>query len=228
MGSVALGRWDQLLAVRRFSAGMRHAVELLPAIDELCRANQITSAQVADLYVSAGPGSFTGLRIGITVARTLAWSCGMRAVRVPTLDVVAQNALDTSEPPPNLGVILDAKRSKVYAAAYILDGGAYRRVADAAECEPEAFFRTLPRPAALIGEGIPFMRPALARSGLPILPEETYTAKAEIVHRLGHRLAAAGRYDDPRQLIPIYVRRPEAEEVWERRHGRDASSPKPG
>ncbi len=223
LGGVALGRGDEVLAVRQFSAGMRHAVELLPTIDELCRQNELTSADLSDLYVSGGPGSFTGLRIGIALARTLAWSCGIRVVRVPTLDVVAQNALELAQPPRHLGVILDAKRNKVYAASYVLEADGYRRLDEAAERDPDAFFRDLPRPAALVGEGALYARSAVARSGLSVLPKETYVARAEVVYRLGRRRAAADQYDDPRELTPIYVRRPEAEEVWERRHGQSAS-----
>jgi tRNA threonylcarbamoyladenosine biosynthesis protein TsaB len=224
LGSVVLGRGDEILAARQLSGGMRHAVELLPTIDKLCRQKGLTSADLSDLYVSGGPGSFTGLRIGISLARTLAWSCGIRVVRVPTLDVVAQNALEVAQPPPLLGVLLDAKRKKVYAASYVLEAQDYRRVDEPAERDPDAFFSSLSRPAALIGEGIPYARAAVARSGLPVLPEETYVAKAEAVYRLGRRLAAAGRYDDPGELTPIYVRRPEAEEVWERRYGQSASN----
>lgn len=218
LGSVAVGRGAHLLQVTDFSTSLRHAVELLPSIERLCRGLGITPADIGELYVSGGPGSFTGLRISITVARTLAWAASVRVVRVPTLDVVAQNALDVDDPPPHLGVILDAKRQKVYAAAFTLRGSLYGRTTPPAECDPDTFFASLPRPAALMGEGIPYTNEAVARSGLRVLPEGTFRARAEVVHRMGFALASAGHYDDPGQLTPLYVRRPEAEEVWERRH----------
>ena len=190
-GSVALGSAADVLETAEFSTSLRHAVELLPTIKRLCRRWEIEAADVGELYVSGGPGSFTGLRIGITVTRTLGWAGGARVVRVPTLDVVAQNALDADDPPPNLGVILDAKRQNVYAAAFVLRAN-----------------------QRYTGE-------AVARSGLPVLPESTFRARAEVVHRLGFALASAGRYDDPGQVTPIYVRPPEAEEVWEQRQRKE-------
>jgi tRNA threonylcarbamoyladenosine biosynthesis protein TsaB len=229
IGGIALGRGDDIVAVATFSTAFNHAVELLPTIDRLCRAHGCEPSALSELYVSGGPGSFTGLRIGITLARTSAWSIGVRVVRVATLDAVAQNAVDFDPPPPTVGVVLDAKRRSVFAAAYRLTGDRYVSTAPAAECDPVTFLDSLAKPAAVTGEGVPFIAEALARvmgggaspvpGGLFVLPESLFRAKAEVVHRLGRERAAAGDFDDPAQLIPIYVRRPEAEEVWERRYG---------
>lgn len=216
-GSVAVGRGSQILEVASFSTALKHAVELLPTIDRLCRAQGISPTEIAELYVSGGPGSFTGLRIGITVTRTLAWSTGARVVRVPTLDAVAQNALGQDDPPQNLAVVLDAKRKKVYAAAFVLRNNAYERTTEPAECDPDTFLAALPRPGALIGEGIVYIHEPVGRSGLRVLPESTFRARAQVVYRLGLAQASAGKYAVPSQLIPIYVRRPEAEEIREQR-----------
>ncbi|NOT01079.1 MAG: tRNA (adenosine(37)-N6)-threonylcarbamoyltransferase complex dimerization subunit type 1 TsaB [Phycisphaerales bacterium] len=228
VGGIALGRDDDIVAAAAFNTAFNHAVELLPTVDGLCRAHGCEPSALSELYVSGGPGSFTGLRIGITLARTLAWSMGVRVVRVATLDAVAQNALDANPPPLNLGVVLDAKRKSVFAAAYRLIGNRYFSTAPAAECDPVTFLDCLPKPAAVTGEGVPFIAEALTRvmggppspdpGGLFVLPESLFRARAEVVYRLGRERAAAGDFDDPAQLIPIYVRRPEAEEVWDRRH----------
>ncbi len=217
LGSVALGRVADILQSVTFSGGLRHAVELLPTIDRFCRAEGVSPGDIGECYVSGGPGSFTGVRIGMTVARTLAMVGRVRVVRVPTLDVIAQNALQLDDPPPNLGVILDARRRRVYAAAFVLRGSRYERTTGPAEVEPARFLAELPRPGALIGEGVRYPAGAVKASGLVVLPERTHRARVEVVHVLGRGLAAAGRFDGPEQLIPIYVRRPEAEEVWERR-----------
>ncbi|HEY3243629.1 MAG TPA: tRNA (adenosine(37)-N6)-threonylcarbamoyltransferase complex dimerization subunit type 1 TsaB, partial [Phycisphaerae bacterium] len=76
IGSLALAHGDRLIDVRTFSTALRHAVELMPTLDALCRQHRVAPEQVGEVYVSGGPGSFTGLRIGITVARTLAWAGG--------------------------------------------------------------------------------------------------------------------------------------------------------
>ncbi len=218
IGSVAIGRGDNVVAVKSFSADQRHAVELLPTMDRLCREQGITPQDLSDCYVSGGPGSFTGLRIGITAARALALAGAVRVIRVPTLDVIAQNALDVDDPPPRLGVILDAKRKRIYAASYARNGRRYDRVTEPQECDPAAFLAALARSAALTGEGVLFAPDAVAAGGLHVLPPETYRARAEVVHRLARERAQRGDYDESRSLIPIYIRRPEAEEVWEKRH----------
>lgn len=220
IGSIALSKGPELIETAIFSAELRHAVELLPAIDSICRRHEIAPAELAEVYVSGGPGSFTGLRLGITVARTLVWAGRgrVRAVRVPTLDVIAQNCLQASPPPSNLVVLLDAKRQRVYAAAFVLDGPGYRRITEPAEWDPEELAATLPAGCAAVGEGIAYHQPAVERAGLTILPEELNRPRAEVVQALGSARSAAGEYDDLASLVPIYVRRPEAEEVWERRH----------
>ncbi len=218
VGGVALGVGGQIVRSDTFSATMRHAVELLPTLDRICQHENIAPTEVSEIYVSAGPGSFTGLRIGITVARTLAWTLGTRVVRVPTLDVVAQNARRVTDPPKHLCVVLDAKRNRVYAAVFDRQVDRYVRQTDPAEWDPVELFANLTPDTAIMGEGVPYISEQIRHSNLRILPDESFPALAHSVHELGHSAARQGRFDDPAKLIPIYVRRPEAEEIWERRH----------
>jgi tRNA threonylcarbamoyladenosine biosynthesis protein TsaB len=222
MGSVALSKGPQVLETVTFSTHLRHAVELLPTMDLLCRRHGVAPRGIEEAYVSAGPGSFTGLRIGLTVARTLAWSNGVRVVRVPTLDVVAHNAVELPDPPEDLVVLLDAKRERVYAAAFRLrtDPSTAQRLTDPAEWDIAKLAATLPAGCAALGEGIAYHKAAVDRAGWTVLPDELNRPRAEVVHKLGYASGGVGRFDDLGTLVPIYVRRPEAEEVWERRHGR--------
>jgi tRNA threonylcarbamoyladenosine biosynthesis protein TsaB len=218
IGSVALGIGPAVLETRTFSTPLRHAAELLPTVDRLCQDRDVKPDAIEEVYVSGGPGSFTGLRIGVTFARALALACGAKVVRVPTLKVIAQNALEAPPPPTTLAVVLDAKRRRVFAAPFALDSGAYAPTREPAELDPDVFFATLPRGCAVLGEGLAYHSEAVERAGLRLLPEALNRPRAEIVHRIGYREARNGRYDDTATLIPIYIRRPEAEEVWERRH----------
>src|SRR5947209_9406441 len=93
IGSVALVEGGgAVVAEEHFPHGLKHAAEILPMIDRLCRARGWKAADFEQLYVSAGPGSFTGLRIGITLAKTLAFAMGLKLVAVPTLRVLVENA----------------------------------------------------------------------------------------------------------------------------------------
>jgi tRNA A37 threonylcarbamoyladenosine modification protein TsaB len=151
----------------------------------------------------------------------LALACGSELVAVPTLEVVAQNALDVTPRAARLAVLLDAKRGRVYAAAFRLQGDGYYAVTEPQEVDPARFLaeqRSLDASCAVMGEGVPYHDRAVAASGLMILPEELYPPRVETVYRLGLRRAEEGSLADRRSLTPTYVRPPEAEEKWRERH----------
>src|ERR1043166_5745410 len=222
-GSVAVGRGAEVLGVRCFTRPRAHAVEFLPSIDELCREHRIAPAEIGLVFVSAGPGSFTGLRIGITAARTLALANGAKIVALPTLEVIAQNALDLSDAPQCVCVVLDAKRARVYTACFALSearngtDGKYAKYVpmDAPrEADPAAYLASQPRECAVLGEGVPYHQAAVSNSGLRILPPELFPPRVETVYRLGFARAMRGEFVPSRDLVPVYIRPPEAEEVW--------------
>jgi len=198
----------------------KHASDLLPVIDSLCRDAGVAPAELSEVYVSIGPGSFTGLRVGVTVARMLALAHGARVVAVPTLTVIAQNAQEADDPPDQLVVITDAKRRRVYAATFERQASRYAPLTDPAEHDPARLFAAQPRTCAILGAGVTEHREAVAASDLRLLPEPLFRPRARTVYALGYDLARCESYPNPRDLIPHYVRRVEAEERWEERHGR--------
>jgi tRNA threonylcarbamoyladenosine biosynthesis protein TsaB len=228
VGSVALGRGAEVLESRTLSRPKAHAQSaarpvslvatwFLPTIKALCEAHQVEPTHIERVYVSVGPGSFTGLRMGVTAARMIALGVGARVVGVPTLEVIAQNALDADPPPSGVAVVLDAKRSRVYTAAFVRQGGAYVATSEAIEADPFEFLAAQPDDCAVLGEGILYHRSTIERSIRRILPESLYRPRAETVYRLGFDRAERGWFSDQRTLIPTYIRPPEAEEVWERK-----------
>ncbi len=173
MGAVAVARGPQLLAQRQFTHGLRHAVELVPTIRDLTQAQGWKPADIQQVYISIGPGSFTGVRIAVTVARALNQAVGCRLVAVCTVDVLALNAPAEA---PHVAVILDAKRGQVFAARYRRAGvkeqvpasgaepplrvGPFIRTAGPVLADPCAFVDASPRPLALLGEGVAYHRAA--------------------------------------------------------------------
>ena len=218
VGSVALATGGELKQSAKFRADFSHAAELLPTIDELCRLLKWTPGDVDQVYLSIGPGSFTGLRIAVTLARTLALSIKADIVAVATLEVIAQNALLADEPPPHVAVLLDAKRRQVYSAAFERTEGRYARTVDACIADPIEFLKGLPQPVCVLGEGITYHREALACVAHTELPEALWPPRVETVLKLGYEKAQRGEFEQAAGLAPVYLRRPEAEEVWERRH----------
>jgi tRNA threonylcarbamoyl adenosine modification protein YeaZ len=133
LGSVALAAGDKLLAEARFSGPMRHSAEIFPAITDLLSRFSKKPGQIEHVYISVGPGSFTGLRIAVTFAKTLALANNSKIVAVDTLDCIAANVIDFAPPSPlpqlntqhstlntddRLAVILDAKRGQFFIAVY--------------------------------------------------------------------------------------------------------------
>ena len=236
IGSVAVACGPRVLAVREFSQSMRHAVELMPGIAELTSHQGWKPTDIDQVYVSVGPGSFTGVRIAIAMARAISQGVGARLVAVPTLDVLAANAPQGTV---NLVVLLDAKRGQVYAARYTADDGAIvgsnNKVAGQAIgparlrcttgpvlCDPAEFVRDSPKPLLLLGEGINYHRAALVAGGLDghfvcEAASELCQPAARQVHALGWRLASVGQFTPLEKLLPIYIRKPEAQEVWEKK-----------
>ena len=219
-GSVALAdACGQILASAGPLGVQAHASELMPAVERLLAEVGWKPDSITDVCVSIGPGSFTGLRVGVSVARTLAWSIGARIVAVPTLECLACNALSLDPPPPNLAVVLDAKSGRVFAAAFQLQGGGYVSAIDAQMDTPQGFLARCPRPLAVLGEGIPNHRQAILDRGATILDPALWWARAENVVRVGRVLSEAGRYTSAGDLLPHYIRRPDPEEKWQRSHG---------
>ena len=217
LGSVALGLGDTVCGKYDFATPRAHAVDFLPAIARLCRFHDVAPADLAYVFLSIGPGSFTGLRIAVSAARMIALSTHAKIVGVPTLTVIAQNANLLPHPPATVTVLLDAKRQRVYAASFRRISGIYRCDAVPEEVDPGAFLATRPASCPIPGEGVFAHREVTTRSGLGVLPMDHYRARAETVYALGLRMAKNGEIVHPRLLVPDYIRRPEAEERWEQR-----------
>jgi tRNA threonylcarbamoyladenosine biosynthesis protein TsaB len=218
IGSIATVMDEQVIAEEQFPHGLAHAAQIVSIIDRLCRAQQWKPRDIEHLYVSAGPGSFTGLRIGITLAKTMALATGVKIVAVPSVRVLAENAPAEAS---NLIIVLDAKRDQIFTASFQRAAGNQQR-AEWSEREPAhlddlpAMLARTPRPVHLLGEGIPFHEKFISKGDahVNLTPTDRWRARASAVARIGIELARQNQFADPLTLTPIYIRRPEAEEKY--------------
>lgn len=210
-GSVAIARDGKVLAETEFPHGLQHAAGIVSIIDRMLREANWRPADIRHVYVSAGPGSFTGLRIGITLAKTMAFALGARIVAVPTARVLAENAPADAR---HAVIVLDAKRDQVYAARYerTADGWMEREPAHVAALRD--VLARAPRPVYLIGEGMPYHRRFVPADdpGVVVTEPSAWRARATAVAEIGRCMALAGDFADPWKLTPVYIRPPEAEE----------------
>src|SRR5688500_17866096 len=115
IGSVAAVVDGAVVAEEAFAHGLQNAAQILPIIDRLTRAQSWTPRNVDELYVSVGPGSFTGLRIAVTLAKTMAMATGVKLVAVPTVRLLAENAPADAN---HVSIGLDAKRDQIFTARF--------------------------------------------------------------------------------------------------------------
>lgn len=215
VGSLALAVGTELLAVQEFQRNMRHVAELLPAMDRATAKLGWRAQDLDEVYVSAGPGSFTGLRIGITVAKTLAMACTVRLVAVSSIEIIAANAPADAM---HVGVVLDAKRGQVFAGRFERRNGQLARTLKACLMDPSTFVSQSAKPILLLGEGIKYHQDALKAESVQLGPESLWQPKAQAVCKIGWVMGRRGEFTDPASLGPIYLRVPEAQELWNKRH----------
>jgi tRNA threonylcarbamoyladenosine biosynthesis protein TsaB len=163
---------------------------------------------VEGLAVSIGPGSFTGLRIGLSLAKGIAYAGNLPIAAVPTLEALAWTA--DVEPGEIVWAILDARMKEVYAASFErTPTGLARRSPDEA-LPPDALAPRIAPDAVIVGDAATTY-PALAASGARVLAFETHHPRGGIVARLGAAMLANGRCADLGTLEPTYVRASQAE-----------------
>jgi len=210
-GGVALFDGPALVGEADLAADERHAASLLVCLDELLARVSRKLEEIDKIALAIGPGSFTGLRIGLATALGLAFGTSRRLVPVPTLAALSLQA--EAEGESLIVPLVDARRGEVYAGLY--DGNANARLPDACTSLAD-WLPLLPSdsPIAFLGGGADLHRAALeARLGARarVLPAERGVLKARSVGALGHRLALAGADLPPEQVELRYLRRAEAE-----------------
>lgn len=211
-GSVALVAGGILLAERFLPLGRTHSETFLSAVERLFVESGTGAERVGHVAVSVGPGSFTGLRVGMAAAKGFCFGWGTPLVSVPTLHALAVRF-------PREGAticpVLDARKQEVYAGIYRWAGGVCFRIAPDTALPPERLPEMLPDgPILFCGEGIlPYRRWICDRLGARALfpPAGDEFPRAAAVGVLAERLLAEGAGGDLRATVPAYLRPSEAE-----------------
>ncbi len=213
--SVAVARDEKILA--RFTAdnGLTHSELMLPMAEAALKAAGIGFSDV-DLYAcTAGPGSFTGVRIGVSTVKGLAFGTDKPCVGVSTLAAIAENLI------PLEGIycaVMDARRGQVYTALFTYRDGELRRLTrDVAISINELSLRLRTdfagQPVYLAGDGYGVAYPALEAAGVNLRPTPPLLRlqSAASVAALAYRAALRGETVSDADLVPIYLRLPQAE-----------------
>jgi tRNA threonylcarbamoyladenosine biosynthesis protein TsaB len=214
-GFVAVAEGPTLLAVRRLEEARRHARDLAPATVELLTSRGWKACDLNGVVVSLGPGSYTGLRVGVMSAKTLAYAVGCALIGVETLAVVAAQAPKEIN---RLDVLADAQQEKVYVQSFARDGDDWRPL-DALGIRPFAEWLALRTAGTWVsGPGLHRWAPRLPADA-PAVDAALWDPQAETLLQLGLTRYAAGERDDPFALEPLYLRPSSAEEQQRARQG---------
>ena len=177
-----------LVASKSETLGKGHAERLIPMIEEVLKDAGLTLKDMTRIGVTTGPGSFTGIRVGVAAARGFALSLGIPAVGVTTLQVVAEQVLEIDPPAPVVAAI-DAGRDEIFAQAF-LPGGVL--LTEPATYDHEAVRAMIARFGAIA-----------VGSGLDAIEGRTHDPDAYPLDRIG-RIAA--RLPDDAKASPVYIR----------------------
>jgi len=212
-GSVALMSGDRCLAEYSVDTATTHSRRLIRQVDQIIQATSTEWQEIDGIAVSLGPGSFTGLRIGLSTAKGLAMAADCPLLGVPTLDGLARQII--ALPNSQVCVLLDARKKEVYAAFYSCDGqGISVKTSEDLVLTPEKLADLIDQPTLLVGDGAlvygDLFRDALGKSAL-FAPLRTFFPRAATIGLLGAEMFAVNDFVDPLDAVPIYVRPSEAE-----------------
>ena len=198
-----------VLAERSLAASDSQAGSLLPIVDETLTAAGLSLGELDVVAVAIGPGSFTGLRIGLSVAKGLAIGTGTPVVGVPTLEALAWVAGPRSG---RIYPVMDARKGELYAAAYYRSGDDLECVEPGIAIDPVQWAARLTPPCTLIGDGVDAYAPVWRErmsAGVELVPCSVVPPRgAAVAHRGATRMRARGA-DDVERLEPIYLRSPQ-------------------
>lgn len=204
VGSVALLDDERLTGERTFEEGMIHGRELQPAVRDLCA--DLTSIDL--VAVDIGPGSYTGLRVGVAAAKGLCYALGKKIIGVASLDALAEQARG----PERICPILDAQWRQVYAALYEEQEHVLERTGELLAIAPAELATRIPEGTFIFGDGVERFREIFASPRWVIGGKELWIPKAATIARRGLRAFVKGERARVDTLVPLYLRATEAEE----------------
>lgn len=225
IGSVAIGQENTVISESSFSGFMKHSAELFDTLNSLLVNVDIDPAQIGQLYVTAGPGSFTGIRIAVTLAKMVSYAIGTPIVAVDTLDALAENATEylsaARSPLTRVATILDAKQGRFFSALYERHGNAWSKLCPSSLIYPEELLTLIKEgnvPVGLTGEGLTYYADKFTGPLTHVIEQASWSPTARSVYAVGRRAAEQGLFSDPALLIPAYIRKPDALEKWEQKN----------
>ena len=211
--SVAVTEDDRLLAQSFQNSGLTHSATLMPMAADLLKNTGLTLDEMDVVAVAAGPGSFTGVRIGVAAAKGLAWPGDKPCAPCSTLESMAWQCAHMGG---EVCAAMDARRNQVYCARFWAEDGTLARLSEDRAMGLDQLaqeVRASGRPQILVGDGAHLVRAALEERGLPcaLMPPHLRYQTAWGVARAALEMARAGKLVSAAAMAPSYHRLSQAE-----------------
>ena len=206
--SLALVQDNQVLAELTWCCGQNHSVELLPQLVYLSNQAKLDIQSVSGIIVARGPGSFNGLRVGVSTAKGLAFSLGIPIVGISTLEVAAYQHAETGLP---ICPILNAGREEIAIAMYQKEDNKWLKLVPEHITTVDALCSRITTGTIFCGEFVPViadhLRKQLKQRAI-IPPPAARLRRAAFLAELGQQRFEVGNFDNVATLQPLYLRRP--------------------
>ena len=201
---VALAGEGQVVSLSSWFSSINHTAELMPAIAEILRKQGLSAGDLSGIAVALGPGGFSALRVGVSVAKGLAMTAGKPLVGVGTLDLEAVPYLGAGLP---VIALLDAGREEVASAHFGPNG---QRIREDVICPPQALFEAVSQATLFCGEGVQTWAQTIkdGLGALAVVVKPAPGLRLSSLLEMGGKKLASGETDDIATLQPNYLRMP--------------------
>ena len=227
VSSVSVLSAECVAAEISMQGALTHSETLMPHIETALAMAHVKKDELDGIAVSIGPGSFTGLRIGLASAKMMAYALHIPLIAVPTLEALAHHCVCEGV---RLVPMMDAQKGNVYVQEFT-----WRADGDALTLHEESSLAILPlaeviarlskteQPVLLLGDAMQRKVDVELPVNVRLAPIHARMPRAACVGLAALTRLARGETDDPVTAVPLYLRRSEAEVLWEKRHGTEGA-----
>lgn len=216
-GSIAIADAGELIGELRINVKVAHAERLMNSVNWLLNASRLSVKDIDAFAVSIGPGSFTGLRIGLSTAKGFSYATNKPLVSVPTLDAFARTLPFCSS---LICPMLDARKNEVYTGLYKWEGGMCKKIISETAVNPADFLKdmeNIKETIVFMGDGTKIYKKLITdilKNKAIFAPASKMSPSASSVAEIALEKLKQGLTADPVSLTPFYIRKSEAEVHW--------------
>lgn len=213
-GSIAINTDDRLIAGIMLDINVAHSERLMSCIEWLLKASRLSTDDIDAIAISIGPGSFTGLRIGLSTAKGLSYATRKPLIAVPTLDAFARRIPFTQY---NICPMLDARKDEVYTGLYRWNGDNLEKIIHETAIRADEFLRLISGRTIFMGDGARLYKRLIAntlKDDAFFAPPNMMNPSASTIAEIAIEKFRRGETADLLTITPLYIRRSEAEIKW--------------